>query len=178
MDVDIFSLMQTVKQPMIHLGLSSARMMGLIAILPVFKRSELGRAILGAIALAMALPVLSGHRAAFEALPIDDIWFAAGLMVKEFGVGFLIGIFFSIPIWAIQAGGEIIDTQRSIAGQSHISDPATGGQASVMSALLGLAAIAVFVSAGGLAEAVSAIYGSYGIWPLAAFLPPVPDVAA
>ncbi|MEM8848928.1 MAG: flagellar biosynthetic protein FliR [Pseudomonadota bacterium] len=175
--MDIFALMQLVKQPMIDLGLSSARMLGMIAILPVFKRSELGRAILGVIALAMALPVVGGQRAALAALPIEDFWYAALLSVKEFGIGFLIGLFFGIPIWAVQAGGEIIDTQRSIAGQPHLSDPATGGPASVMSSLLGLAAIAIFVAEGGLAVAVSAIYGSYNVWPLGQFLPAALDGA-
>lgn len=178
MDLDVFALMQGVKQPVVHLGLSSARMLGLIAILPVFKRTELGRAILGVIALAMSLPVLGGHRAEMEALPLDSLWFVGGLMVKEFGVGALIGIFFAIPIWAVQAGGEIIDTQRSIAGQGGAHDPSTGDQASVTSSLLGLAAITVFVTEGGLALTISTIWGSYAAWPLTDFLPTAPAATA
>ncbi len=169
--LDVFPAMRDVKQWMVYLGLSSARMMGLIAILPVFKRTELGRAILAVIALALALPIMGGLQPRIDTLPIDRLWVMAGLMVKEFAVGFLIGLFFGIPIWAIQAGGEMIDTQRSIAGASGLSDNATGEQASVMSSLLGLAAITIFVAEGGLALTISTLYGSYAAWGVDEFLP-------
>lgn len=167
---DLFPLLQDAKDVVVELGVAGARTGGLVLVMPVFKRTELGRALLLAMALGFALPIRGGLQTDLAALPLDEPWFLVGLVVKEIAIGGLLGLLFGVPFWAIQTVGELTDHQRSI-GESGAIDPTTGDQASVMSGLLGLVAITLFVTEGGLEMMMSTVYATYAVWPLPAFWP-------
>ena len=170
--LDLFPLLEGIRRFVVDLALSAGRFMGLVAVMPVFKRTELGRAFLAMVAFGLALPIMGGLAPRIAALPTDELWFLVVLTLKEFAVGALMGLLFGVPFWAIQAVGEIVDNQRSI-GQSGLSDPATGSEASVTSSLLSLVAITLFVSEGGLSMMAATVYGSYAIWDLGLFAPEI-----
>jgi type III secretion protein T len=154
------------------LGLLASRPLGIMLILPVFARAELGGLLRASLALALALPLLGSSSP--DLLEASDRTIPLALLaLKELFVGLLLGFLLGVPFWSIQAVGELIDTQRGITSEVAPLDPATRSQASAMGVFLGLAAIAVFVSAGGLAVLAGTLYQSYAIWPLQSVLPKI-----
>lgn len=92
------------------------------------------------------------------------------IAAKEALIGTLLGLGFSIFIWAIQSVGELIDFQTG-SGNAAFFDPLGGHQSGPTSQLLGWLAITLFVSAGGLAGLLGAMADSYRLWPVASFFP-------
>jgi type III secretion protein T len=153
-------------------GVLAARPLGIMLVLPVFTRTELGGLLRASVALGLALPLLG--QPVGEVIPGAEATIPLVLLaLKELFVGLLVGFLLGVPFWSIQAVGELIDTQRGITSEVAPLDPATRSQASAMGLFLGLAAIAVFVSAGGLRVMVSTLYGSYAVWPVRSFLPKI-----
>ena len=93
-----------------------------------------------------------------------------GLMAKEALVGFLIGFFISIPFWAIEGVGSVIDNQRG-STMGSLFDPMAGQQTSVYGSLfMQLTAVLLFTS-GGFLTLVGIMFQSYKIWPVDSFIP-------
>ncbi|MGY4157815.1 type III secretion protein T [Bradyrhizobium sp. USDA 4461] len=155
-------------------GLSAARALGIMLVLPVFTRPRISGLIRGSLTIAIGLPCLAQIKLGLEALdPNTRLVNVTMLGLKEVFVGLLLGILLSIPLWSIQAVGDIIDTQRGISNQVAAEDPATHSQASGTGLFLGVTAVTIFVLVGGLQTMVRSLYGSYLIWPVYQFLPPV-----
>ncbi|KUM27480.1 translocation protein [Mesorhizobium loti] len=165
-------LIQAAIELIIAAGLAAARAVGIMLILPVFTRSQIGGLIRACLAVAFGLPCLAPIRDGLQLLDTDTRFIQVTLLgLKEIFVGLLLGILLGIPIWSLQAAGELIDTQRGITSQVGPVDPATNTQASAMGLFLGIAAITIFVASGGLETVISGLYGSYSIWPVYQFQP-------
>lgn len=154
-------------------SLAMARPVGILLIMPVFTRVQTGSLVRLGIAFALAAPLVSGSRAGLP--PADDL--ALGRLAlttaKEVFVGLLIGYLSGLPLWAIQAVGEVVEVQRGASSQTIGSDPATRSEASAFGLFMGLTASAIFVAADGLRLLTDTLYRSYGLWPLHALLPPL-----
>ncbi|MGQ4274907.1 type III secretion system export apparatus subunit SctT [Terrihabitans sp. B22-R8] len=169
---DIQRLIGSALEIVVAAGLGSARAVGIMLILPVFTRPQIGGLVRGAFAIAITLPLV--HQIGADLVRIEGqgrMVQIALLGLKEVFVGLLIGMLLSIPLWAIQAVGEIIDTQRGITSEVAPVDPTTHSQASAMGLLLGIAAVTIFVVSGGLQTMIGGLYGSYRIWPVLNFMP-------
>ncbi|WP_439495813.1 type III secretion system export apparatus subunit SctT [Bosea sp. (in: a-proteobacteria)] len=153
-------------------GLGSARAIGIMLVLPVFTRPQIGGLVRGALAIAITLPMLQHVADAVATLDGGTRMVKVALLgLKEVFVGLLLGTLLSIPLWSIQAVGEIVDTQRGITSETAPVDPATRSQASATGLLLGITAITIFVVSGGLQTMVDGLYKSYLIWPVVNFMP-------
>lgn len=153
------------KEIVMHLGLCAARIQGALLILPVMRRAELGVVLQAGIALGIGLPVAAVTWPGLEGLAGRNSFPVGVLIIKEVIIGVFIGLLFSLPFWAVQAAGEIIDMQRTI-GESGITDPSTQGSTSVTAALLMFIAIATFVADDGLQLVFGTIYSTYDFWPI------------
>lgn len=166
-------LLQQALDPLVALGLGAGRPIGILLILPVLTRAQVGSLLRTALALALALPVM-GHAGEVIA-PLDSREDRAIQIVlvaiKEIGVGALIGFLLGIPFWTVQVVGELIDMQRSIAYAFQPSDLTSGSEATVMNSFLWFVAIVAFIASDGLGVVVSTLYQSYAVWPLLGFLP-------
>ncbi|OAF03751.1 EscT/YscT/HrcT family type III secretion system export apparatus protein [Bradyrhizobium centrolobii] len=157
---------------LIAAGLGAARAVGIMLVLPVFSRPHISGLIRGCFAIAIVLPYVAQISAGLQALDSDTRLIRVALLgFKEVLVGLLLGILLSIPLWSIQAVGDTIDMQRGITSQVASNDPATHSQASATGLLLGITADTIFVLSGGLQTMISALYGSYLIWPIYRMLP-------
>lgn len=159
------------------LAMLIARPLGIVTVLPVFTRAEIGRVVRTGLCIAIVLPAFGplhaeriGHLEALRDPVLSNGALLVAMGLKEFAVGFLLGVLLSIPFWAVQAVGEVVDAQQGIAG--GIDDPTTKTQGSAFGGFLLFAAIVLFVSAGGLGVVASTLYESYAVWPLTIWLPP------
>lgn len=169
---DMLSLTQQAGPLLAALALSSARMLGLLSILPLSTRLGLTGLLRGGVALALALPVAPALLPALHADPVSGPRLLL-LGVKEAFVGLLLGILFAVPFWAAEAAGELIDQQRGSRG-AVLPDAAQEAQTGITGTLLVLALTTIFLLHGGMGMLVDAIYDSYQIWPP---LDPAPRLA-
>lgn len=150
--------------PLMALAIDSARVFGMLTILPIFTRLGITGLLRGGIAIALAmplwlvlLPTLATTASPFGA---DMIW----LIAKEAMLGVLIGMVFSVPFWAAEAAGDILDQQRG--SQSAVTTDVSGtNQSSITGTLLTLTLIAIFFATGGMRFLLDGLYASYRIWP-------------
>ncbi len=170
MDIDaIRQLTDMLYAIILSLAIGSARLIGVMTIFPVFNRVQIGQILKGGIAVSLALPIYPAISMQLTAMDVGGVGYAL-LALKEVAVGAVFGLILGVPFWAIQAVGEIIDTQRDIAAEGS-EDPSTKSQASTMAALLGFTAAVIFVSSGGLQQLSQVYYESFAFWPLARFMP-------
>lgn len=148
-------------------ALAPARVAPLFVVLPVFARVGLSGFLRSALALAMALVVIPPIASAIATEPPGGIMLV-GLMVKEAFIGLVIALAFGIVFWGFEAAGNFLDFQR---GASIATDNTNPDQALVSGSFFGLIFGTYFVLAGGLITALGAIYESYSVWPVLAFLP-------
>ncbi|NOJ50146.1 type III secretion system export apparatus subunit SctT [Bradyrhizobium archetypum] len=166
------TLIQEATELVLAAGLAAARALGIMLVLPVFTRARMSGLIRGCVTFAMGLPCVLQIRHGLQSLDNGSRLVTVPLLgLKEVFVGLLIGFLLSLPLWSIQAVGEIIDTQRGITNPVASDDPATRGQASATAVLLATTAITIFVLAGGLESMVRGLYGSYLIWPVYRLMP-------
>ncbi|MBO4227524.1 type III secretion system export apparatus subunit SctT [Bradyrhizobium neotropicale] len=164
------ALIQTAIEFVIAAGLAGARALGIMLVLPVFTRPHISGLIRASLTIVIGLPCLAHIKDGLQTLDPGSRMIAVSLLgLKEIFIGLLFGILLSIPLWSIQAVGDIIDTQRGISSQ--VDDPATRSQASATGLFLGTAAVTIFVLSGGLQTMVRCLYGSYLIWPVYRLLP-------
>ncbi|KRR12940.1 translocation protein [Bradyrhizobium jicamae] len=169
---DAQSLVQGAIELVVATGLSAARALGIMLVLPVFTRPRIGGLIRGSLTIAIGLPCLMQIKLGLQALDLNTRLVGVTMLgLKEVFVGLLLGILLSIPLWSIQAVGDIIDNQRGISSPVAPEDPATHSQASGTGLFLGITAVTIFVLVGGLQTMVKSLYASYLVWPVYQFLP-------
>jgi type III secretion protein T len=87
------------------------------------------------------------------------------ILVREVSLGALIGFVLAIPMWAVEAMGDIIDTQRG-ANMSQMLNPLTGHEASPLGLLFNQAIVTFLFVTGGFGLVVRVVYDSYALWPV------------
>jgi type III secretion protein T len=153
----------------IAISLAAARMGGMIMMMPVFTRLGLTGSIRGGVALVFALPLLPIIVNAIN-MPTLGMSQLMVVLLKEVGVGMIIGVVLGVPIWAAEAAGEILDLQRGVTF-AELIDPSYTTTNNILGTMFALIIIALYFIAGGLAITLRTIYESYALWPLMNFTP-------
>jgi hypothetical protein len=148
MDAALVNTFLEVAYPVISsAALSASRAMGLVVITPAFNRLGLTGMIRGCVAVAISVPMFLPTFTAFTSMPEHGSFWLAGLLIKEFLIGLLVGLLFGIPFWAAEVAGELIDLQRG-STMAQLVDPLSSGESSVMATLLTVMLITLFFMAG------------------------------
>jgi type III secretion protein T len=156
---------------LLAVGLATARAFGMIQMLPLFSWMRIH----GPIKLAVAAGL-----AAAAAPPLaedaggDLDWIILALLgAKEAAIGAALGIVLALPLWAAQAAGDVIDTQRGANLQSTV-DPSSAPDVTTGGRLFLCVAMVWFVSFGGIELMAETLDRSFGFWPSLSFLPQRP----
>ncbi len=145
------------------------RVLVALSLVPVTSRRSTGGLLRAAVALAMCLPLMPLLLAQAAAAPPQmTLWLL--LLLKEAGLGLVIGFVVAIPFWVAEAVGFIIDNQRG-AGVAAQADPLTDNETSPLGVLLHLGLVVTFLLLGGFELLLGLLYESYRIWPAGAWLP-------
>jgi type III secretion protein T len=146
-----------------------ARMLAMMTVFPVFDRLGVTGIVRNAIALVLSIPLIPmivDHLGS-EQLSLGLI---AALLLKEATVGLVVGLVLSVPLYAAEVAGDIVDMQRGSSSGS-LSDPLGATQSQISGTLLVLVIIALYFASGCFDLTLRAVYDSYGIWPVRRFLP-------
>ena len=155
-----------------HLFLASARLMGFFSIVPIFASSTISGTVRTAVIVALAMPFIVSF---YHTAPHADVshWHIAGLVAKEYLLGFLLGMGVATIFWAVQAVGVFIDNQRGATIASSL-DPLTGSQSSPIGMMLLHVFMVYFIISGGLHLLLTSLALSYEIWRFDSFYPTFP----
>ena len=149
------------------------RMLGMFSMLPMFNRQALPGLLRIGVASTFAVflvPMLL--ETSFNELRHGGLMIA--ILAKEAMVGFLIGFFVAIPIWAVDVMGAFVDNQRGASIAATIN-PLTGHDTSPLGELFSQAALVLLLMSGGILMLLELVYASYVIWPVFKLLPSFSD---
>lgn len=148
---------------------SMPRFLAMFSVLPMFNRQALPGILRIGVAFSMSLFVI-------PSLSIDalDVVRSGGtvmlLLLKEAGIGFLIGFIIALPLWAMDIMGAYVDNQRGASIAATIN-PLTGHDTSPLGEIFSLAAMTLLLVSGGMFLILEIVYESYRIWPVLEMLP-------
>ena len=87
------------------------------------------------------------------------------IIVKEVVIGTAIGFFASLPFWAAENVGNLIDNQRG-ATMGEVYSPLSGTQVSTTGIFFTQIVSTIFFVSGAVILLLGAVYSSYSIWPV------------
>lgn len=148
---------------MVTVFLSTARIAGVLAVHPVFTLAGVRGFVRGGIVLALSLIVMPGVYLHLAQSPPLFWPVVAGLLIKEFVFGALIGMLLGLPFWGAQACGNFLDNQRAATVATSMSS-APGERRLVLGDLFFAIAIGIMAATGGLVLMMEAVYRTFEIW--------------
>ncbi|TKT69258.1 type III secretion system export apparatus subunit SctT [Aquamicrobium sp. LC103] len=152
-----------------------SRLIGLMAVMPLFSRMRLTGVVRNGVAFALAIPIIPMIAATLAQMEAATPLLVV-LMVKEVLVGATLGFVLGIPFWAAEAAGDIVDLQRG-STMGTLIDPMMTYETSITGTFLGIVMLIIFLSAGGLELMLTLLYDSYGLWPIDQLAPVFGDQA-
>ena len=148
-----------------------ARIIGFIRFAPIFNRKEIAGQVKLSFALILTIiltPVLK------PAMPPADIS-PMLLLLLNFAAGAIIGYIAQLIILAIEAGGDMINTQMGLSS-AMVMDPTTNSQTALLSRVITLLGIVIFIELGGFYWLINALVRSFEIFPIYAVQIPLEKI--
>jgi len=148
-----------------------ARLLGFIRFSPVFNRKEINT--ITKLALCLLLTIMITPLVHPTAPPKDISPML--LMLLNIAVGAIIGYIAQLLLLAIEAGGDMINTQMGLSS-AMVMDPSTNSQTSILSRLITLMGLCIFIEIGGLYWLFNALVRSFTIFPIYAVQIPLEQI--
>jgi len=156
-------LFQPPLQVIATFGYALPRILGVFSILPLLSREALPGLLRAGVAGCFALLLVPGlAEGAAQARPVHE---SAFIVLREALLGALIGFVLALPFWAVEAMGDIIDTQRGT-NLSETLNPLTGHESSPLGQLFNQAIVTFVFVTGGFLLVLSVMYDSFVLWPV------------
>jgi type III secretion protein T len=160
MDTDLF---RAPVELVTALGFAMPRFLGVFTILPLMSTAvlpmTLRMGVVSCFGLFLVPTLLDGASHQHSAVEL------AVILVRESALGALIGLMLAVPLWAVEAMGDIADTQRG-ANIAQTLNPLSGHETSPLGQLFNQAIVTFLFVTGGFTLVLSIIYDSYRIWPV------------
>lgn len=157
-------------QHLAALAYAMPRILGVFMVLPLMGRETLPVFLRMALACSLAIfvmPLLLDQVPVARSTPLQIL-----VVMKETLLGFLLGFILSIPLWAVEAMGDITDVQRG-AAISQTLNPLTGHDTSPLGELFNMAVVTFVLVIGGFTAMVGVLFQSYQLWPVFDWWPPL-----
>ncbi|MHC5232478.1 type III secretion system export apparatus subunit SctT [Brucella sp. LJL56] len=165
----IFSALHQVHVVVFVAALAMARMVGLMILMALFTRARIAGLLRNGVAIALSIPLMPlVYKTVVDTNMGPTTMVALGM--KEMFLGATLGFVMSLPFWAAEAAGDIVDLQRGVTMGSLI-DPMMTHETSITGTLFSIVMIVIFLSLGGLLLMLDIVYTSYRIWPVDQFTP-------
>ncbi len=148
-----------------------ARLLGFIRFAPVFNRKEINTIVKLALALLLTMMITPILHPAAPPADVSPIL----LWVLNFAVGAIIGYIAQLLIQAIEAGGDMINTQMGLSS-AMVMDPTTNSQTSILSRMITLLGLVIFMQIGGMYWLFNALVRSFSIFPIYAVQIPLEQI--
>ena len=147
-----------------------ARLLGFIRFAPIFNRKEIAGMV--KLAFAFVLTVILTPMLKPVNPPADSMLL---ILVLNFAAGAIIGYIAQIIILAIEAGGDMINTQMGLSS-AMVMDPSTNSQTSILSRVITLIGLIIFMEIGGFYWMINALIRSFELFPIYATAIPLEKI--
>lgn len=148
-----------------------ARLLGFIRFAPIFNRKEIAGLVKLAFCFILTViltPLLKPDVPPAHISPML-------LLLLNFAVGAIIGYIAQLIILAIEAGGDMINTQMGLSS-AMVMDPTSNSQTSILSRIITLLGICIFIELGGFYWLINALVRSFEIFPIYAVAIPLEKI--
>ena len=147
-----------------------ARLLGFIRFAPIFNRKEIAG--MAKIAFAFILTIILTPMLKPANPPADSMLM---FLVLNFAAGAIIGYIAQIIILAIEAGGDMINTQMGLSS-AMVMDPSSNSQTSILSRVITLLGLIIFMEIGGFYWMINAFIRSFELFPIYATAIPLEKI--
>ena len=148
-----------------------ARMLGFIRFAPIFNRKEIAGIVKLAFAFILTVIITPIMKPGMPPASVSPIL----LLVLNFAVGAIIGYIGQLLIQAIEAGGDMINTQMGLSS-AMVMDPSTNSQTSILSRVITLLGLVIFMEIGGFYWMINAFVRSFELFPIYAVSIPLEKI--
>lgn len=148
-----------------------ARLLGFIRFAPVLNRKEINTIVKLSLALLLTIMITPLMHPASPPKDVSPML----LWILNFAVGAIIGYIAQVILLAIEAGGDMINTQMGLSS-AMVMDPTTNSQTSILSRVITLLGICIFIEIGGLYWLFNALIRSFEIFPIYAVQIPLEKI--
>ena len=148
-----------------------ARLLGFIRFAPVFNRKEINATVKLSLALILTIMITPLLHPGVPPRDISPLL----LLVLNFAAGAIIGYIAQLIILAIEAGGDMINTQMGLSS-AMVMDPSTNSQTSILSRVVTIMGLCIFIQLGGFYWLFNALVRSFEIFPIYAVQIPLEKI--
>ena len=148
-----------------------ARFLGFIRFAPIFNRKEIATVVKISLAFLLTLMVTPILKPEMPPNDVSPILF----LCLNFAVGAIIGYIAQIIILAIEAGGDMINTQMGLSS-AMVMDPTSNSQTSILSRVITLMGLLIFIELGGFYWILNALIRSFEIFPIYGIVIPLEKI--
>ena len=148
-----------------------ARLLGFIRFAPIFNRKEIASLVKLAFVFIMTIILTPLLHPSMPPSDISPLLF----LILNFIVGAIIGYIAQLIILAIEAGGDMINTQMGLSS-AMVMDPSTNSQTSILSRVITLMGLIIFMELGGFYWLINALIRSFEIFPIYAVAIPLEKI--
>ena len=148
-----------------------ARLLGFLRFAPVFNRKEINTTVKLALAIILTVMITPLVNPGMPPKAVSPML----LWVLNFAAGAIIGYIAQLIILAIEAGGDMINTQMGLSS-AMVMDPSTNSQTSILSRMVTLMGICIFIQIGGMYWLFNALLRSFEIFPVYAVQIPLEKI--
>lgn len=140
------------------------RIYAALIICPMFAKGVIPRTVVLLLASIFAIIIIP-QLIASQAVEKIGVWLRLIILLKELGVGIIIGFVFSLPLWLVENVGNLIDAQRG-EELGAVINQSTKSPSSSLSKLLLNGFYVYLLEANGLLLLLKTLWQSYGLFPL------------
>ena len=144
--------------------LGTARLLGFIAIFPLFTLFQVTGVLALGVAFALSLPAIIDLYGAIQAGLVQSPVLYLALVGKEIALGVGYGLLLGLPFWAALHGGAIVDQYRG-ATTPALFDPTSAIEATAVATLLPVMITFIYLVNDGFFEIVALLWSSFAMWP-------------
>lgn len=148
-----------------------ARLLGFIRFAPIFNRKEIAGLVKLAFAFILTMILTPILKPAMPPANISPMIF----LILNFVAGAIIGYIAQLIILAIEAGGDMINTQMGLSS-AMVMDPTTNSQTSILSRIITLMGLIIFIELGGFYWLINALIRSFELFPIYATAIPLEKI--
>lgn len=149
--------------------ISSLRTLIALSLLPMFTSPTVPAEVRVSVALAIVVPVVAARLEMPMPTALDAVSLTL-LVLREAGIGLVIGLAFGALAAGLQTAGDIIDHQTGLTFSQNI-DPFNGNSVSLTAQFLERVVMSILLAAGILLVIIDALHLSYELWPVGRPLP-------
>lgn len=99
-----------------------------------------------------------------------DVGVILFLILKEIFLGLLLGLMISLPFYAMDGVGALLDRQRGVMA-GELFSPTVSSQSTILGGALSLFAIALLFASGGIYYLLDVFILGFEVWPVVTFFP-------